>query len=143
VEEFAAVRSVLLDAGIPFIVKGAAGVPDDAGAFDTLAVHTPARIAVPGEYLGQARDVLYVRLYQPVSELRVRALETRLFSDIIWSAVWFAAGFGIAFLVVPGDWDEGLKFLVYAVAGLVAVPVGNAIPRPGRSAGDKHPWPNE
>jgi hypothetical protein len=98
---------------------------------------------VPREYLGQARDVLEVRIFQPVSELRVKALETRLFSDIIWSAVWFAAGFGIACLVVPGDWDQGLRFLVYAVAGLVAVPVGNAVLRPGRGAREKHPWLNE
>jgi hypothetical protein len=103
----------------------------------------PARIAVPKRYLEQARDVLQVRIFEPVSELRVKALETRLFSDIIWSAVWFAAGFGIACLVVPGDWDQGLRFLVYAVAGLIAVPLGNAIRAPGRIRSQKHPWLNE
>ncbi|HNT43581.1 MAG TPA: hypothetical protein PKN85_03915 [Syntrophorhabdaceae bacterium] len=142
-EEFEAVRSVLIDAGIPFVVQGTTAAPHDAGVSGVFAVHTPARIAVPREYMGQARDVLEARIFRPVSELRVKALETRLFSDIIWSAVWFAAGFGIACLVVPGDWDQGLRFLVYAVAGLVAVPVGNAALRPGRGAKEKHPWLNE
>jgi hypothetical protein len=117
--------------------------PDDAGGSDSAGVRGPVRIAVPKEYLGQARDVLEVRIYQPISELRVRALETRLFSDIIWSAVWFAPGFAIACLVEPDDWDQGLKFLLYAVAGLVAVPVGNALLRPGRKRRDRHPWLNE
>lgn len=139
-EEFAAVRSVLLDAGIPFVVEGTGAVPGDAGASGARATPAPARVAVPGEYLGQARDVLEVRIYQPISELRVRALETRLFSDIIWSAVWFAAGFGIALLVVPGDWEQDLRFLLYAAAGLAAVPVGNAILRSGRKRRDRHPW---
>jgi hypothetical protein len=142
-EEFAAIRSVLFDAGIPFVASGAGAGPDDAGGSDAAGARGPVRIAVPREYLGQARDVLEVRIYQPVSELRVRALETRLFSDIIWSAVWFAAGFGIACLVVPDDWDQGLRFLLYAVAGLAAVPVGNALLRPGRGARARRPWLNE
>lgn len=142
-EELAAVRSVLLDTGIPFVVEGTGTVPGDAGASAARAAPAPARVAVPGEYLGQARDVLEGRIYQPISELRVKALETRLFSDIIWSAVWFAAGFGIALLVVPGDWEQDLRLLLYAAAGIVAAPVGNAILRSGRKRRDRHPWLNE
>ncbi len=142
-EEFAVVRSVLLDAGIPFVVEEITASPDNGRTSDALTAHAPVRIAVRKEYLRQARDVLQVRVYRPVSELRAKALETRLFSDIIWSAVWFAAGFGIACLLVPGEWDQEVKFLTYAVAGLIAVPVGNAIRRRGRKAGRKQPWLNE
>ena len=132
-EEFVVVRSVLVDAGIPFIVKGEATAPDGT-------VNGPARIAVPKEYLGEARDILHIRIYQPVSELRVKALEMKLFSDTIWSAVWFVAGFGIACLLVPHEWDQGVRFLMCAVAGLAAVPVGNAARRSRRKPKDRHPW---
>jgi len=144
-EELTVIRSVLIDAGIPFIVKGE-GIssnekpqtsrphPDDVG---------PARIAVPKEYLRQARDILHIKIYKPVSELRVKALEMKLASDAVWSAVWLVAGFGIAYFVVPAGWDYGLRLLIYAFVSLGAVSIGNAIKRSRRKAKEKHPWMDE
>ncbi|MDD3844861.1 MAG: hypothetical protein PHC90_00730 [Syntrophorhabdaceae bacterium] len=139
-EELTVVRSVLIDAGIPFVVKAKGAEQEEIVNSDRAIVHARIRITVPKEYLRAARDILYIRVYRPVSELRVRALETKLFSDIIWSAVWCVAGFGIACFLVPDDWDQGLKFLVYAGASLAAVSLGNAMRRSRRKTKDGHPW---
>lgn len=147
-EELTVIRSVLIDAGIPFIVKGEGISSDEKPQTsrplpDDVAACGPARIAVPGKYLGQARDLLHVRIYRPVSELRAKALEMKLLSDVIWSAVWLVAGFGIACFVVPFEWDYGLRLLIYTIASLGAVSIGNAIRRSRRKAREKHPWMNE
>jgi len=146
-EELAVIRSVLIDAGIPFIVKGEGmssnTKPQTSPLPDDVAAYGPARIAVPKEYLGQARDILHIRIYKPVSELRAKALEMKLLSDVIWSAVWLVAGFGIACFVVPDEWDYGLRLLIYTLASLGAVSIGNAIRRSRRKAKEKHPWMNE
>ncbi len=66
-----------------------------------------------------------------------------MLSDVVWSAVWLVAGFGIAFFVVPDEWDYGLRLLIYTLASLGAVSIGNAIKRSRRKAKEKHPWMNE
>lgn len=147
-EELTVIRSVLIDAGIPFIVKGE-GISFDEKPktsrplSDHFTAYGRARIAVPDEYLRQARDILHIRIYKPVSELRVKALEMKLASDVIWSAVWLVAGFGIAYLVVPDGWDYGLRLLIYVFVSFGAVSIGNAIKRSRRKAKEKHPWMNE
>ncbi len=146
--ELTVIRSVLIDAGIPFIVKGE-GISSNEKPqtsrplSDHFTAYGPSRIAVPKEYLRQARDILHIRIYKPVSELRVKALELKLASDVIWSAVWLVAGFGIAYFVVPDGWDYGLRLLIYVFASLGAVSIGNAIKRSRRKAKEKHPWMNE
>ncbi len=141
------VRSVLTDAGIPFIVKGQGALPSEAAgsssAFsDGRTVPGPAMILVPEEDLDDAREILLVNVYQPVSELRVKALEMKLLSGVIWAAVWFVLGFMIAYLVVPEDWDQLLRLSIYILAGLAAVTLGNAIQRSRRKTKDYEncPW---
>jgi len=140
-EELMVVRSVLVDAGIPFIVRGKKALPGRTPR-DDLAGQGPARIAVPGDDLSKAREVLHIRIYQPVSELRVKALEVKLLSQIVWSAVWCVSGFAIAYLAVPHDWDEGLRLLIYTLATLAALSLGNRILRSRQKAKgkEKHPW---
>ncbi len=101
-------------------------------------VDQPVAVAVPKEHLGRARDILHVRIYRPVSELRVKALETKLFSDVIWSAVWFAAGLGIACLLVPDEWDQGLRFLNMSLPASLRC-CRNAVRRSRRGPTDRHP----
>ncbi len=146
-EELMVIRSVLIDAGIPFIVRGEKalpGGPEETGRTprECFTGQGSARIAVPGDYLLKAREILHIRIYQPVSELRVRALEVKLLSQIVWSAVWCASGFAIAYLAVPADWDEGLRLLIYTIATLVALSLGNWIRRSRQKAKgkEKHPW---
>jgi len=147
-EELTVIRSVLIDAGIPFIVKGEGISSNEKPQAsrphpDDVAACGPARIAVPKEYLRQARDILHIKIYKPVSELRAKALEMKLLSGVIWSAVWLVAGFGIAYFVVPAGWDYGLRLLIYAFVSLGAVSIGNAIKRSRRKAKEKHPWMDE
>ncbi len=140
-EELAVVQSVLAHTGIPCIVRGPGMLParQHSGG---QAGKGPFRIDVPGDDLWKARDILLANVYRPVSELRVKAMEMKLLSGIIWGAVWSALGFVLACVFVPEDWDQISRLSVYILAGFTALVLGNAIQRSRqKSRGqENNPW---
>ena len=146
-EELAVVQSVLAHTGIPCIVRGPGVLPGQPAGpglelFGGKTEQGPFRIDVPKDDLWKARDILLANVYKPVSELRVKALETKLLSGIIWGAVWSALGFVLACVFVPEDWDQISRLSVYILAGFTALVLGNAIQRSRQKSRDQenNPW---
>jgi hypothetical protein len=115
-EDLMVARSVLDSTGIPSLVQG--GEPQEPVEPGRLWTASSApvgagRLQVRKEDLEDAREVLNVKEEEPGSEGRVEELEHKLAGELAWFVSFCAAGLALAFILVPGDWDQQIRMLSY------------------------------
>ena len=131
-------RSLLDSAGIPFIVKGELLQdliePGRIGVGYSIPAG-PVRLQVQREDLEDARDALTVKEDEPWSEDRAEELEHKLFGEVAWFGGSCLAGFALAYILVPGEWDQPTRVMIYLAAAFCAGLVGGAIRKPREAVG--------
>ncbi len=123
-------KSLLLDAGIPFIARGERlqelVEPGRIGTNFSVPLGT-VKLQVRTEDVDEAREILRIEDDKIGSEERVKELEQSFIGQLIWFAVFFLIGFAIAYFIVPGTWDRGQRILIYVAASISSVFLGTAI----------------
>jgi tetratricopeptide (TPR) repeat protein len=123
-------KSLLLDAGIPFIAKGERlqdlVEPGRIGTNFSIPLGT-VKLQVHADDADEAREILQAEEDKPGSEDRVRELERKLLAEVIWFAAFLLSGLLLSYLIVPGTWDEGERRLIYAISAICMAFVGAAL----------------
>jgi len=137
-EDLMVKRSVLDSTGIPSLVQGAESQePVGTGHFwtDSSVPLGAGRLQVRREDLDDAREILDVKDEDPESEARVEELEHKLAGELAWFAAFCAAGLVLAYLVVPGDWDQRIRVIIYVATAFLAGFLGTRILKGVRQSG--------
>ncbi|MHB8108914.1 MAG: tetratricopeptide repeat protein [Syntrophorhabdaceae bacterium] len=129
-QELTIAKCRLIDAGIPFIVRGydlnedvRPGYPGDIAN----PAPGPARLEVPEEYLHEARELFRYEIDKPDSETAVKELEHTFLWDLLIYAACLALGIVVSHSLIPESWDEGPRLLTYLLAGSAGIVLGNII----------------
>ena len=129
-EDLMIARSVLDATGIPSLVHGReSGEPSGGGHpwADSSAPLSAGALRVRREDLDEAREILDVKEEEPGSEVRVEELEHKLVGEVAWFGGFCLAGLALAYIVVPGDWDQRVRVLIYILAAFCAGFLGSHI----------------
>jgi len=129
-EDLMVKRSVLDSTGIPSLVEGAESqepvTPGQLGTAASVPLGA-GKLQVRREDLDDAREILGVKDEDPESGTRVEELEHKLAGELSWFAAFCVAGLVLAYLVVPGDWDQQGRVPIYVVAAFLAGLLGSHI----------------
>lgn len=129
-EDLMVARSVLDATGIPSLVHGRESPePSRVGHLwtDSSAPLSAGTLRVRREDLNEAREILGVKEDEPGSEVRVEELEHKLVGEVAWFGGLCLAGLAVAYIVVPGDWDQQVRVLIYILAAFCVGFLGSHI----------------
>lgn len=124
--ELMVVKSILVEEGIPFIVKNERVSdlvePGRLGTGFNLVLGAP-EVQVRSEDAPYAREVLKIE-EDPGSEGRADRLERKLRADFVFGFIAFLCGGGLVYLFTPNRWDTETAIVASVIGGLFMVLFG-------------------